>query len=100
MVLSLNNSKFGYFVNHIYSTELEIKDIRDTARSASFHDIQLEIDSENRLIMKHHDKKLFQFTLETFGLVASLLATTLYQGNYDRNHKSGISYQLRDTYSI
>jgi hypothetical protein len=29
-----------------------------------------------------------------------LLATTLYQGNYDRNHKSGISYQLRDTYSI
>jgi hypothetical protein len=61
MVLSLNNSKFGYFVNHIYSTELEIKDIRDTARSASFHDIQLEIDSENRLIMKHHDKKLFQF---------------------------------------
>ena len=61
MVLSLNNSKFGYFVNHIYSTELEIKDIRDIARSASYHDIQLEIDSENRLIMKRHDKKLFQF---------------------------------------
>jgi hypothetical protein len=39
-------------------------------------------------------------TLETFGLVASLLATILYQRNYDRNHKSGISYKLRDIYSI
>jgi hypothetical protein len=37
----------------------------------------------------------------TLGSVDTLLAGTLYQGNPDRNHKvSGISYQLRDIYSI
>jgi hypothetical protein len=34
------------------------------------------------------------------GSVASLLATTLYQGNHIGTTSSGISYQLRDIYSI
>ena len=33
-VLSLNNSRFGDFVDRIYPIELEIKDTRDTDRSA------------------------------------------------------------------
>ena len=33
-VLSLNNSRFGDFVDRIYPVELEIKDTRDTDRSA------------------------------------------------------------------
>ena len=36
----------------------------------------------------------------TLGSVSSLLAATLYQGNPDRTTSSGISYQLRDIYSI
>jgi hypothetical protein len=33
-VLSLNNSRFGDFVDRIYPIELEIKDTTDTDRSA------------------------------------------------------------------
>ena len=46
--MSLNNARFGDFVDHIYLTELEIKDTADTDRSASFIDLHLEIDSEGR----------------------------------------------------
>jgi hypothetical protein len=48
-VLSLNNSRFGGFVDSIYTIELEIKDTTDTDRSASYLDLHLEIDSEGRL---------------------------------------------------
>ena len=48
-VLSLNNCKFGDFVDHIYPMELEIKDTTDTDRSVSSLDLHLEIDNEGRL---------------------------------------------------
>jgi len=48
-ILSLNNCKFGDFVDRIYPMELEIKDTTDTARSASSLDLHLEIDNEGRL---------------------------------------------------
>ena len=44
-VLSLNNSKLGDFVDCIYPIELEIKDTIDTDRSASYVDLNVEIDS-------------------------------------------------------
>ena len=44
-VLSLNNSRFGDFVDRIYHIELEIKNVTDTARSASYFDLHLEIAS-------------------------------------------------------
>ena len=44
-VLSLNNSRFGDFVDPI---ELEIKDTTDTDRSASCLDLHLEIDTALR----------------------------------------------------
>ena len=47
-VLSLNNSRFGDFVDRIYPIELEIKDITYTHSSASYLDLHLEIDSEGR----------------------------------------------------
>ena len=56
-VLSLNNSTFGDFVERFYPIELEIKDNIDRARSASFLDLHLEIDSEGRLRMKPYDKR-------------------------------------------
>jgi len=49
-VLSLSNSRFGYFSDHIYPIELEIKDTTDTHRCASYLDIHLEIDSEWQLM--------------------------------------------------
>jgi hypothetical protein len=56
--LSLNNSRFGDFVDRIYHIELEIKDTTDTDRSASYLDIHLELDSEGRLKTKLYKKKM------------------------------------------
>jgi hypothetical protein len=44
-VISLNNFRFGDFVDRIYPIELEIKHITDTDRFASYLDLHLEIDS-------------------------------------------------------
>ena len=58
-VLSLNNSRFGDFVDRIYLIELEIKDTTctDADRSASYLDLHLEIDSERRLRTKLRQKR-------------------------------------------
>ena len=40
-VLSLNNSRFGDFVDRIYPIELEIKDTTDTDTSASYLDLHV-----------------------------------------------------------
>ena len=56
-VLSLNNSRFGDFVDGIYLIELEIKDTTDTDRSASYLDLHLDVDSEGRLRTKLYDKR-------------------------------------------
>ena len=53
----LNNSKFGYFVDRIYSIDLEIKDTTETERSASYLDLKLEIDSKGVLRTKLYDKR-------------------------------------------
>jgi len=45
-VLSLNNSRFADFVDRIYPIWLAIKDTTDIARSASYLDVDLKIDSE------------------------------------------------------
>jgi hypothetical protein len=47
-VLLLNKSRFGDFVDRNFSIELEIKDTKDTDRTASYLDLHLEIDSEGR----------------------------------------------------
>jgi hypothetical protein len=54
---SINNSRFGDFVDRIYLIELEIKDTTDTDRSASYLDLHLAIDSAGRLRTKLYDKK-------------------------------------------
>ena len=56
-VLSLNKSKFGDYLERIYPIELEIKDTTDTIKSASYLDLNLEIDNEGRLKTKLYDKK-------------------------------------------
>ena len=56
-VLSLNNSKFGDYVDLIYPIELEIKDTTETERSASYLDLQLEIYNKGVLRTKLYDKR-------------------------------------------
>ena len=53
-VISLNNSKLSEFINRIYTIELEIKDTTDTARSALYIDLHLEID-RTKLYIKRDD---------------------------------------------
>jgi hypothetical protein len=66
-VISLNNSRFGDFVDRIYPIELEIKDTTDTDRSASYLDLHLEIDSEGWLRTKLYDKRDdFNFPIVNF----------------------------------
>ena len=57
-VLSLNNSRFGDFLDRIYPIELEIKDTTDTDRSASYLDLHLEIDSEDGYERKFTTKEM------------------------------------------
>ena len=56
-VLSLNNSRFGNFVDCTYPIELEIKDTTDAAMSASYLDLHLKINSEGQLRTKLYDKR-------------------------------------------
>jgi hypothetical protein len=56
-VLSLNNSRFGDFVDSIYPIELQIKDTTDTDMSALYLDLHLQIDSEGWLRTKLYNKR-------------------------------------------
>ena len=47
-VQSLSNYKFGDFIDRIYPIELEIKESTDKDRSASYLDLHLEINNEDR----------------------------------------------------
>ena len=55
--LSLNNSKLSDFNGRIHRIELEIQDNTDKTRYASYLDLHLEIDSEDRLRTKLYDKR-------------------------------------------
>jgi hypothetical protein len=71
-VLSLNNFRFGNFVDRIYPIELEKKDTTDTDRSASYLDLHLEIDSEGRIRTKLYDKRDdFNFPIVNFPFICS-----------------------------
>ena len=71
-VLSLNNSKFGDYVDRIHPIELEIKDTTDTVKSASYLDLHLEIDNEGRLKTKLYDKRDdFSFPIVNFPFLSS-----------------------------
>jgi hypothetical protein len=75
-ILSLSNSRFGDFVNRIYPIELEIKDTKYTDRSASYLDLHLEIDREERLRVKLYVKRdYFNFPIVNFPFLCTFVAT-------------------------
>ena len=61
-VLSLNNSRLGDFVDLIYPIELEIKDIKDTDKSASY------LDMVNRLILTYRRTLVLHYLLQSRGV--------------------------------
>ena len=82
-VLSLNNSRFGDFVDRIYPIELEIKDTKYTDRSASYLDLHLEINSEGRLRTKLFDKRDdFNFPIVNFPFICSNIPAAPAYGVY------------------
>jgi hypothetical protein len=82
-VLSLNNSRFGDFVDRIYPIELEIKDTTDTDRYASYLDLHLEIDSQGRLRTKLYDKRDdFNFPIVNFPFICSNIPASPAYGLY------------------
>jgi hypothetical protein len=82
-VLSLNNSRFGDFVDRIYPIELKIKDTTDTDKSASYLDLHLEIDSEGRLRTTLYDKRDdFNFLIVNFPFICSNIPAVPAYGVY------------------
>jgi hypothetical protein len=82
-VLSLNNSRFGDFVDPIYLIELEIKDTTDTDRSVSYLDLHIEIDNEGRLRTKLYDKRVnFNFPIVNFPFICSNIPASPAYGVY------------------
>ena len=56
-VLSINKYRFAEFLPLIYPPELEVKEITDTASSASFLDLYLIFDDSGQLSTKIYDKR-------------------------------------------
>jgi hypothetical protein len=82
-VLSLNNSRFGDFVDRIYPIEFELKNTTDTDRSASYIDLHFEIDSRGRLRRKLYDKRDdFNVPIVNFPFICSNFLTAPAYGVY------------------
>ena len=71
-VLSINNSKFGYYINIIYPVKLEIKDTTDADHHTSYLDLLLKYDNFNRLQVKLYDQRdYFNFDIVNFPFLNS-----------------------------
>jgi hypothetical protein len=82
-VLSLNNFRFGDFVDRIYPIEREIKDTADTDRSTSYLHLHLEIDSEGRLRTTLYDKRDdFNFPIVNLPFICSNIPAAPAYGVY------------------
>ena len=53
---SLNNPKFGNFVDRLYPFEFGIKDTSDITKSASYFDLHHEINCEDFTTKEMHSK--------------------------------------------
>ena len=82
-VLSINNSRFAEFLPLIYPPELEVKEITDTASSASFLDLYLEFDDSGQISTKIYDKRDdFNFNIINFPNMRSNIPASPAYGVY------------------
>ena len=70
-VLSLNNARFGEYLDTIYPSELEIKDTTDSQNFVNFLDLHLEM-KNNGLFTSLYDKRDdFNFDIVNFPFLSS-----------------------------
>ena len=82
-VLSLNNCTFGDCVDRIHHIELEIKDVTDIAKYASYLDLLLEMYNGSRLRTKLYDKRdYFNFPIVNFPFICSNIPAAPIYGVY------------------
>ena len=82
-VLSINNPHFSDWLPLIYPPELEIKETTDTASSASFLDLYLEIDTNGQLSTRIYDKRDdFKFEIINFPHMDSNIPSSPAYGVY------------------
>ena len=82
-VLSINNPKFGDYIDYIYPVELEIKDTTDTDHQASYLDLDLSYNRDKRLQVKLYDKRDdFNFNIVNFPFLSSNIPQSPAYGVY------------------
>ena len=82
-VLSINNPKFGNYIDDIYPAELEIKDTTDADHRASYLDLDLSYDRNKRLQVKLYDKRDdFDFNIVNFPFLSSNIPQSPAYGVY------------------
>ena len=82
-MLSLNNPLFIDHINDIYPAELEIKDTTDAHNHASYLDLLLSFDHNNRLQVKLYDKRDdFDFNIVNFPFLCSNIPLSPAYGVY------------------
>jgi hypothetical protein len=82
-VLSINNDLFHSYIDSIYPSELEIKDITDSSTSASYLDVLLNIDADGKLTTQLYDQRDdFSFTIVNFPYICSNIPLSHAYGVY------------------
>ena len=82
-VLSINNPKFGDYIDYIYPVELEIKDTTDADHQASYLDLDLSYNRDKRLLVKLYDKRDdFNFNIVNFPFLSSNIPQSPAYGVY------------------
>ena len=82
-VLSINNPKFGDYIDYIYPVELEIKDTTDADHQASYLDLDLSYNRDKRLQVKLYDKRDdFSFNIVNFPFLSSNIPQSATFGVY------------------
>ena len=83
MMFSLNNSKFGEYIDRIYPFQLEIKDTTYTEMSASYIYLHVEIANKGGWRTKFKDKRDdFDFYIVNFPFMSSNITAAPTYGMY------------------
>ena len=82
-VLSINNPKFGNYIDDRYPAELEIKDTTDADHRASYLDLDISYGRDKRLQVKLYDKRDdFTFNIVNFPFLCSNIPQSPAYGVY------------------
>ena len=82
-MLSINNPKFGDYIDYIYPVELDIKDTTDADHQASYLDLDLSYNRDKRLQFKLYDKRDdFNFNIVNFPFLSSNIPQSPAYGVY------------------